>query len=110
MTTTYQDAATVAKVGANSPWGRIDHAEEITPGVVIVTTPSHGGAYVSQSLLHHIPANLRAYGARWSHGMGNQWYEEDLAIIAPFAHIPGIPAETRERALEMLPTLLGYAS
>jgi uncharacterized protein DUF7007 len=70
--------------GDESPWGQIDHVQSFPecPGLVLVGTPSHGGFYVPASLNTKIPARWRAYAARWSHGWGDQWYEEDCAAYA----------------------------
>ncbi len=52
----------------DSPWGPIDEQEEIAPGIVSVTTGSHGGLLLSPERQAAMPAHLRLDGAA---------YEED---------------------------------
>ena len=72
-------------VGTESPWGTIDYCKEIN-GVFIVGTPSHGGIFVPDELLSQIPAKERRFAAYWSHGWGENWFEEDCAAISPAYH------------------------
>jgi hypothetical protein len=58
-----------------TPWGFADAAEEIAPGIVCYSTPSHGGYHLSPDRL----ASVRAYASKRSHGWGDAWYEEDCA-------------------------------
>ena len=59
----------------SSPWGSIDHKEEIMPGCAWVGTPGHGGLRVSQGLAEHrmTPEGLKAS----IHQSGYYWFEED---------------------------------
>ena len=92
------------KIGGPSPWGRIQSVSPLgTSAAVIVTTASHGGAWVPQAELHRIPDRWREYGARWAHGYGEQWYEEDSAIAAPLCYLPG--AGTPKQAAQALEEL-----
>ena len=60
---------------AVSPWGPVSEVRDIGNGVCVVSTPSHGGYYVPDDMLEHIPAKHRAIAASWS---GDEhWYEED---------------------------------
>lgn len=52
----------------SSPWGQVDHAEEIAPGIWSVGTPSHGGVKLSVQRQKDMPAYMRMTGG---------WYEED---------------------------------
>lgn len=70
------------RLGALSPWGIIETLQHVCPGVLCVTTSTHGGYWIARALLPEIPAERRAYAARWSRGMGEQWYEEDCAAWA----------------------------
>ena len=69
------------KVPVHTPWGAPDMIEHIVPDhVVLYTTPSHGGYWVSPAHRRKMPAALRAI--RPFAGPG--WYEEDCdwAIVA----------------------------
>jgi hypothetical protein len=55
-------------VGDDSPWGRIDHSTPLGPDCVVVSTPGHGGIWVSAHALARIPVHLRK---------DHQWFEED---------------------------------
>lgn len=58
-----------------TPWGNADIQKTIAPGIVEVTTPSHGG-------IHLTPGLNRKVHAAWRDKSG--WYEEDCqwAIVA----------------------------
>ncbi|RIA46403.1 hypothetical protein DFR49_0944 [Hephaestia caeni] len=53
---------------SHSPWGQIDYADQIVPGVWSVGTPSHGGFLLSPERQTAMPAVARRAGAA---------YEED---------------------------------
>jgi hypothetical protein len=61
----------------HSPWGKIDHAEQLVPGAFWVGTPSHGGLKLDRTLNARVPDYMRRPGG---------WYEEDcewsLAVVA----------------------------
>src|SRR5215469_6557793 len=58
-----------------TPWGTPDHVEQIAEGIVLASTPSHGGFYLTPDRNAQIPAAWRA--ASWN-GQGERgWYEED---------------------------------
>lgn len=61
--------------GKRSPWGTIDHARDIAPGIVEVATPSHGGIKLDRYRNREVPAAARRKGG---------WYEEDCdwSIVA----------------------------
>jgi hypothetical protein len=63
-----------------SPWGDIDAFSVIADGVYEVSTPSHGGIYVSPAARVHMPAALLAF-APFSGEAG--WYEEDCDWAIP---------------------------
>lgn len=64
--------------GSRSPWGRCDSVEELAPGVVAVSTASHGGIKLSPERNRAVPPALRR---------ASGWYEEDCeAYIVGFAH------------------------
>ena len=63
------------KTGSKTPWGKAQTIKVVTPGIISVTTSSHGGLKVSKALNDTIPAAGRK---------ANGWYEEDCewAIVA----------------------------
>lgn len=52
----------------NSPWGSVDYAEEIAPGIWAVSTASHGGIKLSPQRQRAMPDYMRRKGG---------WYEQD---------------------------------
>ena len=58
----------------DSPWGRIDWQKEIAPGIISVSTPSHGGYWLSPDRIDAMPANLKKTDSRYC---PVNWYEED---------------------------------
>jgi hypothetical protein len=77
--------------GKNSPWGVIDWARELAPGVWTVTTPGHGGIWLSPERVAGMPEAVRAVATfversvgRVSGSASGRWYEEDCdaALVA----------------------------
>lgn len=65
------------KVGDYCRWGYIDHVTVLAPGIVMVSTPSHGGIWVDEEHELRIPAYLRAVAREYAPA---QWYEEDCDV------------------------------
>ena len=66
---------------ATSPWTDSpsqDSWEEIASGIWQVSTPSHGGVWVSPERISEIPDALRT-----NQGYPAGWYEEDIGIAIP---------------------------
>ena len=63
-----------------TPWGIADYTENIGKGIISVATPSHGGIFVPDHLLHHIPAKLQQWAKKWSRS--TNWYEKDCCWSA----------------------------
>ncbi len=63
----------------NSPWGAVQYRRMIAPGVVLVETASHGGAFVTKEAQARIPEVLRS---------ADRFYEEDCEIAAIIATWP----------------------
>lgn len=57
-------------LGDHSPWGVIDACSSRGPDCVSVSTPSHGGLWLSPAALDRIPAAVRP---------DTQWLEEDCS-------------------------------
>jgi hypothetical protein len=70
---------TPPRVGDASPWGMIDDVTSLGPEAVSVTTPSHGGIWVTPAALAKIPEPLRA--TTYS---GGGWFEEDCDWSIPY--------------------------
>lgn len=85
--------------GDSSPWGLIDSVTPLGPDAVAVSTPSHGGIWVSPAGLARIPAPLRATAYS-----GGGWFEEDCDWCIPYLalglHAFEEPAERRGRVRE----------
>ncbi len=58
-----------------SPWGHIQDADQIAPGIWSVSTASHGGFYLSQQRMAALPDYLKVntYGQTC-------WFEEDVEV------------------------------
>ena len=102
-------------VGKHSPWGIVQDEEIIAEGIVYVSTPSHGGIWVSPELLGRVQEAMRDYAAYWSGS--SCWFEEDCAAQCVVVSFPEhFPAEQVERAQAIVdryvlkvPTVAGVA-
>lgn len=56
-----------------TPWGQSDTAETIADGIITVTTPRHGGIFISKKRLEEMPERIRNIPPYCQ----PQWYEED---------------------------------
>ena len=64
--------------GGNSPWGRIDDCERVADGLYSVSTPSHGGYWVSRERVALMDPQYRDRKTFvGGDGIGGKWYEED---------------------------------
>ena len=84
-------ADTTPRIGMCTPWGIADYIEDIAPGIVLATTPSHGGIWLSTARLDKVPMSWRA--ARFSGDPNSHWFEEDcdwamVALTFPAAFTP----------------------
>lgn len=68
-----------------TPWGTADGIEEIAPGIVFYSTPSHGGYKVSADLNKRIPEIFRRSAMIYA---PSGWYEEDCAYAMVHAFLP----------------------
>lgn len=62
-----------------SPWGAPDRVELLVEGIYCVDTPGHGGLWLDPCRTWSMPEEARRFAALWSHHMGPQWWEEDIA-------------------------------
>jgi hypothetical protein len=63
-----------------TPWGSADFVEVLTPGIVSVSTPSHGGIWLAP----HLNAEIHPV---WRSDDG--WYEEDCEANIVLLAFPG---------------------
>ena len=63
------------KTGSHTPWGAAQDVTELAPGIVSVSTASHGGIKVCSTMNKRIPAVFRC---------ADGWYEEDCDWAIPF--------------------------
>ena len=86
----------------DTPWGVADRVVDIGRGILRVDTPSHGGYYVPPHLLPLIAPSWRAFAAKWSHGRGECWYEEDCAWAGVCLAFPDLfPADAMPHAIAL---------
>ena len=71
----------------NTPWGKSDTAHTLVPGVVWVSTPSHGGLMVSKKAAEGgLSAAARAAGELYG---SHYCYDEDCKYAIVFFECPG---------------------
>ena len=58
----------------STPWGVADHCEEVAPGILSISTPSHGGYWVDLTRLSQIRATFPGLTKTFA---GLPWFEED---------------------------------
>jgi hypothetical protein len=73
-----------------TPWGSPQTQKEYAPGLVLVTTASHGGFFVSDEMLAKMPVDCRE--ARTY--AGKNWYEEDCDYATVVLAFPEFFSET----------------
>jgi len=82
--------AKVALTENSSPWGQIDIRQELAPGIIAVSTPSHGGFWLSPERWQDLMAAYDEFNCT-----APQWLEEDcevaLAVLLwPTEFSPGL--------------------
>ena len=60
-----------------SPWGSVQHSDELAEGIVQVHTASHGGIKLSDERLAQMPTDQRT---------SDGWYEEDCEAAFVYRH------------------------
>ncbi len=90
----------------STPWGTANYVEQLADEVTFYSTPSHAGYHVTGTALAAIPPAHRRFAARWSHGWGGSWFEEDVAALAvALAHpelFPHLDDDRRDRLAGLL--------
>lgn len=98
-----------AFVGMNTPWGRAHSVQRAAKGVWWVSTPHHGGLWLSPQRMNQLPSKIRH--RELSYHVGNQWFEEDcewsLAWLGLDLPNPDDGRDVRKMARE---TVSWYAS
>jgi len=64
------------KVPRNTPWGMADYSRKVADGIWCLSTPSHGGYWVSRERLLQMPPKFRSCAYCPKNG---QWFEEDCS-------------------------------
>jgi hypothetical protein len=99
----------------NTPWGKSDHTEQFARGFGSVSTPSHGGFYLSTRFAdeHLSPAAIKR-GDRLGDYL---FYEEDALYAIPALELRGFwpeifsrarPATEQEREHQLALTIASY--
>ena len=87
----------------SSPWGKPQQQATVAPGIVQVSTASHGGFYVSTERLAELPPAVLTAERFNTPG---HWYEEDceayiVAVAFPEVAVAcGVPREAAVKALK----------
>lgn len=79
LTTVAIASLTPRLLGTGSPWGAIDHAEPVAPGIDLVRTPGHGGFRLEPWRIARLPVSCRNHSG---------WYEEDCEAWWIYHHFP----------------------
>lgn len=82
--------------GSRTPWGFAQSVRELEPGIVWVSTPSHGGFRLTDTLNRKIPNYLREGSTMREAG----WYEEDCDAAIVMAVFPGTRESVSEEAVK----------
>jgi hypothetical protein len=80
-----------------TPWGEADTWTTITPGIVRVCTPSHGGYHLAPHMQDKVPGYMRHPGDSFGAQRAAGWYEEDVdwsivALVFPQFFPARVPA------------------
>ena len=101
MTTTHTTPAPT--VGGSSPWGAIQHATELAPGIISVVTASHGGIWLSDDRLDQFARIASPYKTWLEPIVGGRWFEVDLDALLPLVMFHNEIANVgRSRAIDFL--------
>ncbi len=94
--------ATQADITRVTPWGRPQVATAYAPGIVLYSTASHGGFYLSEHRQQHVESLLPEFATF----AGGPWYEEDcdaclIPLVWPEYFTDGMVANCRQSCLAM---------
>lgn len=99
---TYQPALSLPRVNGYSPWGHVVSVRKLAPGIMLVTTMSHGGIFLTrdrqQQLAERAPQFLNAVEG-CAYAPKPTWWEEDCEAVLPLlAFWDELPQEMRRAA------------
>lgn len=75
----------------NTPWGMADHSKKIADGIYFVSTPSHGGYWLSPENAAKVPAPLALWSDSWARSKSRypaEWHEEDVCAATVVVAFP----------------------
>jgi hypothetical protein len=72
-----------------TPWGYADQVEEVSEGILKVSTPSHGGFKLDRIRNSQVPSALRNKGG---------WYEEDCEYAKVIVSFPRVFLDESQQA------------
>ena len=92
----------MTKTPKTTPWGQAEVIHPVTDGIAFVTTPSHGGYWLSPDRLAKVPNHWRL--ARFRPTSDSPWFEEDcdwclVALTFP-EHFPAEAADHAQRVFD----------
>ena len=91
----------------DTPWGTPQQIKKMAEGVFEISTASHGGFWLSPQCNSKVDPKWRNYASQWSHGYGDQWYEEDVAAYGVIETFPDLfPIEYQDYATKARATYL----
>lgn len=67
-----------------TPWGQADRQTKIAEGIIDVSTPSHGGIYLSPERIAQLPAGVKNFLNPTNSPNGFEWWEEDCDWSVPY--------------------------
>lgn len=79
----------MSDIPKTSPWGKVDHATILAPGIVSVSTSSHGGIHLDRAHQAIIRKRFPAYADSPRGRFSEPWYEEDCDWSVPFMMFDG---------------------
>jgi len=94
------------RIGSDSPWGVIQSVSRVRPGVVFVSTASHGGYALTDKAAKRVARIARdTYPSHVPATRDWQWLEEDCDWALVWLAWPEVfPAEAKGPALAILTT------
>jgi hypothetical protein len=93
---------------SRTPWGSADSATHYGAGVILYSTPSHGGFWLSEARRAALCPEVRAFVSPYHKSPG--WFEEDcewalVALSFPFLFTADELATARRTAASCYPEL-----
>ena len=70
-----------------TPWGAPDIADNLGDGIILYSTPSHGGVYIPNELLECIP-DAFFFSGNFAQQRRDGWFEEDCDMAIAIVFFP----------------------